>query len=354
MEWALVNELRTKAEKSGTVGICPGCAGEVRAKCGEIVSWHWAHINADCDPWSEPETEWHRKWKGYFPADWQEVTKPPHRADVAGPDGVLEIQRSGISPAEIREREVFYGRMAWLLNGHDFWENLEWIKAAGDYHEFRWKHARKTWITANRTIFIDTPLGLFKVKNIKDGSWKVICGSFVKASKLSQSLDSSGNTQSSMELILYDAIAAEAKNNLLAKAADLLDLYCKYESLHCVAFPAGYPAVPRWRDYKTEHQFLREANANYVTATYEYYKAEIHALELAVERHKAQKLASEVRRKEIEHERQMLLAMKAAAITVDAAELHTSSAGKRLPGKIDWSQTLSKAGISEPVWEAQP
>ena len=237
MEWALVNSLRAKATESGTVGICPGCRGEVRAKCGEIVSWHWAHINADCDLWSEPETEWHRKWKGYFPADWQEVTKPPHRADVAGPDEVLEIQRSGISPEEIREREQFYGCMAWLLNGHDFWENLEIIKVDGEYFQFRWKHARKTWLMASRPIFIDTPFGLFKVKNIKDGKWKVICGSFVEAAKLPKSLDSSGKTPASMDLHLYDAITKNEKDAFIKKGHDLIDLYENYLAKSKEAWP---------------------------------------------------------------------------------------------------------------------
>lgn len=237
MEWALVNSLRAKATESGTVGICPGCRGEVRAKCGEIVSWHWAHINADCDLWSEPETEWHRKWKGYFPADWQEVTKPPHRADVAGPDGVLEIQRSGISPEEIREREQFYGCMAWLLNGHDFWENLEIIKVDGEYFQFRWKHARKTWLMASRPIFIDTPFGLFKVKNIKDGKWKVICGSFVEAAKLPKSLNSSGKTPASMDLHLYDAMTKNERDAFIRKGHDLINLYENYLAKSKEAWP---------------------------------------------------------------------------------------------------------------------
>jgi hypothetical protein len=273
MEWALIDGKRGKAEKSGQIGICPGCNGEVRAKCGEIVSWHWAHISADCDPWSEPETEWHRKWKGYFPPDWQEVTKPPHRADVAGPDGVLEIQRSGISPEEIREREQFYGRMAWLINGHDFWENLEWIKVAGDYYEFRWKHARKTWITANKPIFIDTPFGLFKVKNIRDGKWKVACGSFVQAAKLPKSLDSSGKTVANMDLHLYDAMTESQRSAFIKKGRDLICLYESYVAKSKEAWPGiennwlideRRIIPPDWSANLTIYGWLSEANAEWV------------------------------------------------------------------------------------------
>lgn len=231
MEWALLDGLRVKASSSGTVGACPGCGSDVRAKCGEIVSWHWAHINADCDPWTEPETEWHRKWKSCFPTDWQEVTKPPHRADVAGPDFVLEIQRSPISPEEISEREQFYGQMVWLLNGYDFWDNLVWIKANEEknYHEFRWKHIRKTWLTAKRLIFIDTPYGLFRVRNIRDKSWKVLCGSFVRASYLLRVLDASGRTQSSPGLIDYDNAVQSAKDKLYSRVDELRQVYAEYD-----------------------------------------------------------------------------------------------------------------------------
>lgn len=286
MEWALVKSRRTKAEKSGTVGICPGCAGQVRAKCGEIVSWHWAHINADCDLWSEPESEWHRTWKGYFPADWQEVTKPPHRADVAGPNGVIEIQRSGISPEEIREREQFYGRMAWLLNGHDFWENLEWIKADGKYHEFRWKHARKTWITASKTIFIDTPYGLFKVKNIRDGSWKVICGSFVEAAKLMQSLDSSGKTCANINLLLYDSLTEQARVDFLKKGQELNQLFHDYISKSRAAFPDKYfCGANEWQDNNsTVYDFLLKACPDWVDSLFLEYKNKIAIAQCELDR----------------------------------------------------------------------
>jgi len=288
MEWALVDKQRIKAEESGTVGLCPGCGGEVRAKCGEIISWHWAHINADCDPWSEPESEWHRKWKGYFPAGWQEVTKPPHRADVAGPAGVLEIQRSGISPEEIREREQFYGQMAWLINGHDFWENLEWIKVDGDYYQFRWKHARKTWITANKIIFIDTPFGLFKVKNIKDGQWKVICGSFVKAAKLMQSLDPSGKTCAGISLLLYDSLTEQARVNFLEKGQKLTQLFHHYVSKTKAAFLDNYSLSMRmlceWRDYSTVYDFLLKACPEWVDSLFEKYNSEIAIAQLELNR----------------------------------------------------------------------
>jgi hypothetical protein len=346
MEWALIDGNRAKAEKSGQIGICPGCGGEVRAKCGEIVSWHWAHINADCDPWSEPETDWHRKWKGFFPDHWQEVTKPPHRADVAGPDGVLEIQRSGISPEEIREREQFYGRMAWLLNGHDFWENWEWIKAADNYHEFRWKHARKTWLSANRTIFVDTPLGLFRIKNIRDGKWKVVCGSFVKASALAQQLDRSGTTQPSMGLLLYDSFTEENRSSLFKQADEMLKLHEVYAFYAKRAWPgSGRGNGYMWVNITVYDWLLRE-DSDHIEKIISCYKSRIEEAQIriatdeAIKRKQEKELESRRRREEMEQ------VLKAHAV-VGAAPVQHSSKGKRLPGKLDWS----KASIAEPAWD---
>ena len=124
MELAHVEGERRRPARTGERGVCPCCNAETIAKCGEIVTWHWAHKgNHDCDPWSEPESEWHAHWKSVF-ADGDpkrmEVVIGPHRADAVTPGGVvIEIQRSPISPAEIREREVFYtanaAGMVWVF-----------------------------------------------------------------------------------------------------------------------------------------------------------------------------------------------------------------------------------------------
>lgn len=99
---------------------CPGCAGEVLARCGDIRIWHWAHVGGDCDPWSEPESEWHLGWKKHAPTDRTEVViernEIKRRADIICANGaVLELQAGSISAAEVREREGFYKYMAWLF-----------------------------------------------------------------------------------------------------------------------------------------------------------------------------------------------------------------------------------------------
>ena len=192
----------------GLTAACPGCGGEVVAKCGEIVEWHWAHKAKDCDAWSEPESEWHLGWKARFPVDWQEVVMGPHRADVKTPRGVIEFQKSAISAAEIRERERFYGQMIWVVDASNF--NLErhldwhrnrfmqiksyprfdlfallqesaksqleqWEKECAFYAEschqknpcFRWLWPRKTWLQAKKTIILDRGDGeLLRIKKV--------------------------------------------------------------------------------------------------------------------------------------------------------------------------------------------
>jgi hypothetical protein len=48
-----------RAGYSGQLAVCPGCRGEVVAKCGDVKLWHRAHLVADCDPWTQPEKAWY-------------------------------------------------------------------------------------------------------------------------------------------------------------------------------------------------------------------------------------------------------------------------------------------------------
>ncbi|MER9544281.1 competence protein CoiA family protein [Mesorhizobium sp. M0437] len=123
MKFALVGGERRQPEPTLT-GQCPGCGETVTAKCGTQRVWHWAHKGLrTCDPWWEPETEWHRRWKNLFPVSWQETvlrsetTGERHIADVRTPNGlVMEFQHSAINPAELASRETFYQNMIWIVD----------------------------------------------------------------------------------------------------------------------------------------------------------------------------------------------------------------------------------------------
>lgn len=159
MQFAL-DDNRTRIEPHrGGRGLCPICEGRVIAKCGEIVVHHWAHeAGIDCDPWFEPETEWHRSWKALFPPACVEVAVGEHRADIrTGKGVVIELQNSSISPEEIRARESCYGRMVWIVNAAPFVDRLFLMARYGETNCFklRWKNLRPTWQAARKPVYLD-------------------------------------------------------------------------------------------------------------------------------------------------------------------------------------------------------
>jgi hypothetical protein len=130
MEFALHQGLKTMAEP-GLSGFCPHCQAPVMAKCGSKKIWHWAHVAVEsCDPWFEPETQWHRDWKNAFGKNQSEIRVEKqnkyHIADVINEAGIIfEFQNSPISADTIMAREKFYGeRMIWVINGSAFKNNF--------------------------------------------------------------------------------------------------------------------------------------------------------------------------------------------------------------------------------------
>jgi hypothetical protein len=123
MKFAEIQGERFEAQP-GSSGYCPVCGASVIAKCGEHKAWHWAHRGVrNCDPWWEPETEWHRNWKNCFPAHWQEIIRKSgsgekHVADVMTERGVvLEFQHSALRREERDAREAYYKNMVWVVDG---------------------------------------------------------------------------------------------------------------------------------------------------------------------------------------------------------------------------------------------
>jgi competence protein CoiA len=119
MKFADIECQRREAQPGLSAATCPSCGAAVIAKCGDHRVWHWAHRGVRvCDPWWEPETEWHRAWKNEFPADWQEAVHfaqsgEKHVADVKTQSGmVLEFQHSFLKAEERAARESFY-RFGW-------------------------------------------------------------------------------------------------------------------------------------------------------------------------------------------------------------------------------------------------
>jgi len=212
MFWANKDGQRVGAQP-GNRGECPCCHGTVLAKCGEIVSWHWAHETNDCDPWYEAESAWHRRWKGFFPDDWQEAVIGRHRADIRTPKFILELQASSISSDEIVEREQFYadhGGMLWLLKGADFAENFE-LRIRDGYFSFRWRWPRQSWWFAKKPIVIDFPaFGLFYIEKIYQ---HLPCGGWGNELNATEFLNECGLPTPENSAKVYDLALAAAKES---------------------------------------------------------------------------------------------------------------------------------------------
>lgn len=140
---------------------CPGCSGRLVAKCGPIVTWHWAHETADCDPWAEPESQWHIDWKHRLAALGAaiEVVMPPHRADAVLPSGqIVELQAGYLSADDILAREGFYGdRLSWVYRCH--WGD----RLHHGRHGFWWKNGAKSMTTHRRPVWWDMGNELIRV-----------------------------------------------------------------------------------------------------------------------------------------------------------------------------------------------
>lgn len=143
----------------GASARCPGCCAPLQARCGAVNAWHWAHEAGDCDPWHEPETEWHLGWKRRVRPEFREVVMGPHRADIRTPNGlVVELQHSSISVPEIDEREEFYGAMIWLFDAQPFLTNIAFStisSVAPPEVLFHWRYPRRTMRSIGVPLFWD-------------------------------------------------------------------------------------------------------------------------------------------------------------------------------------------------------
>jgi predicted RNA-binding Zn-ribbon protein involved in translation (DUF1610 family) len=182
----------------GAKGFCPGCGGKMVARCGSIVRHHWAHAKGkDCDTWSDSVGPWHLAWQNCFPRECQEIwmgENNEHRADIKGEHQILEIQKSSISATEIAERESFYGNMSWMLCGEDFEHRFKLHAMPGSkglLFEFRWYRWKKSWVGAEKTIYIHFRKGIAKLLEFNDDGTGVV--EFVGIDHIKRAFDSSFN-----------------------------------------------------------------------------------------------------------------------------------------------------------------
>jgi len=140
---------------------CPFCQLEVIpcfSQLGKNDYWrHKIDNSRDCLSYQYPnEGKWHKSVKLTWGIEYTEVyiTKGSvkRRADVMLKNKlVIEIQNSPISAYEIQAREFFYGKIIWLFNGINAYDN-ERIT----YHQnkYEWRSPRESIIKCNAPVFI--------------------------------------------------------------------------------------------------------------------------------------------------------------------------------------------------------
>lgn len=174
MHFALLDGMRVGPEKGLEGAVCPICKQPVYARCGEERIAHWAHKSViDCDPWQEPETQWHRDWKNRF-GDMQEQMHEKdgarHMADVKTPDGtIVEFRHRFINDEGQRTRQAFFGKtMFWVVDCASNPKRAERFK--DNRHCLRREHVPgcgvwstceagecfpRVWINSRRFVFFD-------------------------------------------------------------------------------------------------------------------------------------------------------------------------------------------------------
>lgn len=173
--------------RKGATATCAGCGARMIPKCGTINMWHWAHESvADCDAWSDGESDWHLRWKNYFEPQNVEVTiqrgDETHRADVLTPKSVvIELQHSPISVEAIQEREAFYGDMVWVFDMTKHYEtkvlDIYMTSKTDGLGRYSWHRVKKSLQWVKKTMYWDLGIGkLFKphLGIVKDGYGRIM------------------------------------------------------------------------------------------------------------------------------------------------------------------------------------
>lgn len=153
---------------SGESGNCTHCGAVMVGKVGSVVVAHWAHRwPTTCDAWSEGESDWHRDWKARFAERGCAIEQTlerhgqRHRADVVLRDGtIVEVQRRHLAHYEAVNREAFYMRMVWLLDGTHLGERWHEGKNLGPGRYGFWiKNGSKSWTQLRRARVVDLGAG---------------------------------------------------------------------------------------------------------------------------------------------------------------------------------------------------
>ncbi len=146
--------------------ICPFCKLTVIACTGEIKYKYWRHEQkapTDCVAAQyENEGAWHATWKRMFGAEFAEIYytigSQSRKADVRLTNGlVIEIQHSSIDSREIKGREQFHKKMAWIFDETGAFTGGR-LKFEKDY--FFWEQPRISILKCTCPVFIEANFGI--------------------------------------------------------------------------------------------------------------------------------------------------------------------------------------------------
>ena len=162
-------------------GACPWCSADMIAKCGEIMTWHWAHVPQQaCEYAGKGETEWHLEWKTHFPPERTEVRiKQDGKiriADALNLDGeTVEFQHSSISVQEIRQREEFHGHINWVFDLRHRYHSFFFKKVSFATTSFWWSRPWKSITQSRGSVFLDFGDEVFQVEQFstQNSNWGI-------------------------------------------------------------------------------------------------------------------------------------------------------------------------------------
>lgn len=147
------------------------------ARTGEVLIWHWAHVqeNPHCE--AARESDWHLAWKARGIDGTQEITVGTRRADILAPGGfAVEFQASAISNSDVWAREADWaaqGGMVWVFRADKAFaaRRIRTAKSLAGYDnqlsaperhqtlDITWSHAPERIRTAGALSFLDLGIG---------------------------------------------------------------------------------------------------------------------------------------------------------------------------------------------------
>lgn len=150
--FAIVDGVRARATKRGPrQAACMECSAPMRAKTGDVVTHHWAHVAENPHCQAALESEWHLRWKDTATHEGVEVRSADgkRRADVLTPYGyAIEFQASALTATEVQDRENDWNRkLIWIFDAKRAYDEGRLglyappTNAKADWSLIKWKQA---------------------------------------------------------------------------------------------------------------------------------------------------------------------------------------------------------------------